>query len=118
MTHPTTDQRAIPTPGLDGDGAMSPVRTPGSGNLVARSSGGPLEDTDPTPLPCGHPLAARAIRYMNGRYVTVCWACAIEEGLTPLYPGAGRGTMTSATAGSVGTTRAAAGVLVPPRPAR
>jgi hypothetical protein len=72
----------------------------------------------PEPSPCGHPLAARAIRMMNERLVTVCWACAVESGLTPLYPSDRRGTMTVSSLASDGTSRVVAGVPVPPRPAR
>jgi hypothetical protein len=67
--------------------------------------------SEPTPLPCGHPLAARAIRMMNERLVTVCWACAVESGLTPLYPSASRGTIMR---GSDATTREAPRVPLSP----
>jgi hypothetical protein len=30
-------------------------------------------------LPCGHPLAARAIRAVDGDLVTVCWACEVAQ---------------------------------------
>jgi hypothetical protein len=84
-----------------------------------RDHAGAVEDERPVPplnrLPCGHPLAARAIRYMNERFVTVCWACAVESGLTPLYPGTGGRTIRG---GSDATSRVAGGAPLPPRRTR
>lgn len=30
-------------------------------------------------MSCGHPLAARKLRYVDGRLVVVCWACRQES---------------------------------------
>jgi hypothetical protein len=78
-------------------------------------------DEDDIPLPamtCGHPLAARAVRYWNERLTTVCWVCAIEGNARALYGLADARTMTMPSLASVGISGRAAGVPIPPRPAR
>lgn len=38
--------------------------------------------------PCGHPLAARAVRVRKGVAVTGCWACDVERELYDRSAGA------------------------------
>ena len=39
-----------------------------------------------SPMPCGHPLAARAISVVDGRLITICWACAVEGDIAASSP--------------------------------